>query len=92
MKSATFKPILVWVCAMICFVVALLLFVAASWLCAEGSLPSVPVGDRTYVAVAGLSINGITMPAWAFYFLPSALFLLAVALVFVGWRLVRPSR
>jgi hypothetical protein len=91
MNSATQKPTLVRMWAVFCFMLALMLLVAASWLLAEGQLPSLSLGDGAYLVFGGVSINGFAVPDWAFYFLPGGLYLLAVALLFVGWRLVKPN-
>lgn len=33
----------------------------------------------------GMSINGMEMPDWTFYFIPGLLFLASIGLWFVGW-------
>ena len=88
MDTRNSKSILVRLLGVLCFVFALLLFVAAAWLFAEGDLPGIQVGD-TYLAFGGVSINGQNLPGWTFYFFPGGLCVISVCLLFASWRMVR---
>ena len=83
------KSILVRFGGVFCFMLAFLLLVLASWLFVEGDLPEFSLDGRTHMVIAGISVNGSYLPHWTFYLLPGGLYLVSVALLFLGWRLVR---
>jgi len=72
-----------------CFMLAVPLLAVASWLFAEGELPAISLGDRSFMAFGGLSINGFDLPNWSFYVLPAGLCLVSAALLILGFRMMR---
>jgi hypothetical protein len=69
-----------------CFVGAAVFTALGIWLCILGDSPTTKIGDHSYMKLAGVSINGIEVPRWAFYFAPVGVFVIAIALWFIGWR------
>jgi hypothetical protein len=72
-----------------CFIAAVVLTSLGTWLCILGDLPAIKISDNSYMIFGGMSINGVDVPAWAFYFIPAGLFVVATVFLFVGWRMNR---
>jgi hypothetical protein len=89
MESKGFKHLVARSACFLSFLFAVVFLAAASWLFAEGPLPSIQVGENRFLAVGGVSINGYSLPDWMFYFLPTGFCVASFGLFFVGWRLVR---
>jgi hypothetical protein len=89
MSTRRAKSTLVRFCGVFCFTLAFLLLVLASWLSAEGHLPDFSLGGRTHLAFGGITVNGFYLPDWTFYLLPGGLYLVSLALLFLGWRILR---
>jgi len=69
-----------------CFGAALVFTSLAIWLCILGDFPAIKTGDHSYMMFSGMSINGVDVPSWTFYFIPAGLFVTAIVLWFIGWR------
>jgi len=69
-----------------CFVGAVVLTALGIWLSILGDFPAIKTGDHSYMMFAGMSINGVELPGWTFYIIPAGLFVMAIALWFIGWH------
>ncbi len=75
-----------------CFIAAVVFTSLGVWLCILGALPAIKTGDHSYMMFGGMSINGVDVPAWAFYFIPAGLFVVAIGFCIIGWRMKRVTR
>jgi len=73
------------------FIAAIVVTSLAVWLCVRGELPAIRTGSDTLVIFGGMSVNGVQIPDWAFYFIPAGLFIVAIILWIIGWRKSRVS-
>ena len=73
------------IAGILCFIVAAVITTLAVWLCVLGEVPAIKTGDHSYMILGGMSINGVDMPAGAFYFIPGVLFAFGVGLWLIGW-------
>jgi hypothetical protein len=69
-----------------CFVGAAVFASLGIWLCINGDFPAIKTGDHSFMMFGGMTINGVEVPDWAFYFIPAGLFIIAITLSFIGWR------
>src|SRR5664279_2910035 len=73
------------------FIAAVVVTLLAVWLCIREELPVIKTGSNTIVIFGGMSINGVQIPGWTFYFIPAGLFVIAIILWIIGWRKSRVS-
>jgi len=78
-----------WVLGVCSFVAALVLSALAAWLFILGEFPTIRTGENTYMTFAAFSVNGVALPDWAFYFIPTGMSVMAMILAYVGWRVGR---
>ena len=78
-----------WVVGVCSFVAALVLSALAVWLFILGEFPSIRTGENSYMTFAAFSVNGVVLPDWAFYFIPSGVLVIAMIVAYVGWRFGR---
>ena len=80
------KAVVDRVVAASCFIGGVVFTSLGIWLCILWDFPAIKTGDSSYIMFGGMSINGVDVPGWAFYFIPAGLFVTAIALWFIGWR------
>jgi len=74
------------------FIAAAVVTSLGVWLSVRGELPAIKIGSDALVIFDGVSVNGVQIPGWAFYFIPAGLFIVAIILWIIGWRKSRVSR
>ena len=75
-----------------CFIGAVVFTGLGIWLCSLGDFPAIPTGDDSYMMFGGITINGVAVPGWFFYFIPAGLFLIAITLLIIGRHMNRVKR
>ena len=73
------------------FIAAVVVTLLGVWLCIRGDLSVIKTSRDTMVIFSGMSINGVQIPGWTFYFIPAGLFIIAIILWIIGWRKSRVS-
>jgi hypothetical protein len=68
------------------FIAAVVVALLGVWLCIRGDLSVIKTSRDTMVIFSGMSINGVQIPGWTFYFIPAGLFIIAIILWIIGWR------
>ena len=68
------------------FIAAVVVTLLGVWLCVRGELSVIRTSRDTMVIFNGMSINGVLIPGWTFYFIPTGLFIIAIILWIIGWR------
>jgi len=74
------------------FIAAIVVASLAVWLCVDGELPAIKIGSDTVIIFEGMGVNGVQIPDWAFYFIPTGLFIVAIILWMIGWHKSRVRR
>jgi hypothetical protein len=78
-----------WILGVGSCVVAFVLTALAVWSFILGEFPTIRTGENSYMTFAAFSVDGVILPDWAFYFIPTGISVIAMILAYVGWRFGR---